>query len=222
MDLRECLTRLFGKPGRKSMKIIKYLTNTSVHEKHAHTKLKTKQNSEQGIAGFAIGYASTGGTAIAEIQFADYIFPAFDQIVNEAAKFRYRSGSEWDCGGLTIRCPSGAVGHGGLYHSQSPEAYFTHTPGLRVVMPSGPYDAKGLLLASIRSKDPVIFFEPKTLYRSAVEEVPEDDYEIEQGKANVVQNGTDVTIVGYGNQVTLTMSHDVLAVPAFFKSTSWT
>lgn len=156
---------------------------------------------EQGIAGFAIGYASTGGTAIAEIQFADYIFPAFDQIVNEAAKFRYRSGSEWDCGGLTIRCPSGAVGHGGLYHSQSPEAYFTHTPGLRVVMPSGPYDAKGLLLASIRSKDPVIFFEPKTLYRSAVEEVPEDDYEIELGKANVVQNGTDVTIVGYGNQM---------------------
>ena len=157
--------------------------------------------SEQGIAGFAVGYASTGGTAIAEIQFADYIFPAFDQLVNEAAKFRYRSGNDWNCGGLTIRCPSGAVGHGGLYHSQSPEAYFCHTPGLRVVMPSGPFDAKGLLLSSIRSKDPVIFFEPKTLYRSAVEEVPEDDYEIELGKASIIQEGTDVTIVGYGSQV---------------------
>jgi 2-oxoisovalerate dehydrogenase E1 component beta subunit len=97
---------------------------------------------EQGIAGFAIGYASTGGTAIAEIQFADYIFPAFDQLVNEAAKFRYRSGNEFNCGGLTIRAPCGAVGHGALYHSQSPEAYFCHTPGLRVVVPSTPADAK--------------------------------------------------------------------------------
>ena len=96
---------------------------------------------------------------------------------------------------------TGAVGHGGLYHSQSPEAYFCHTPGLRVVMPSGPADAKGLLLASIRSKDPVIFFEPKVLYRSSVEEVPEDDYEIELGKANVVQEGDDVTMVGYGSQL---------------------
>jgi len=105
---------------------------------------------EQGIAGFAIGYASMGKTCIAEMQFADYIFPAFDQIVNEAAKFRYRSGGQWDCGGLTIRSPCSAVGHGALYHSQSPEAYFTHTPGLKVVVPSTPVDAKGLLLASIR------------------------------------------------------------------------
>jgi len=90
---------------------------------------------EQGIAGFAIGYASMGKTAIAEMQFADYIFPAFDQLVNEAAKFRYRSGNQFDCGGLTVRTPCGAVGHGGLYHSQSPEAYFCHTPGLKVVMP---------------------------------------------------------------------------------------
>ena len=119
---------------------------------------------EQGIAGFAIGYASMGKTAIAEIQFADYIFPAFDQLVNEAAKFRYRSGNEFNCGGLTIRTPCGAVGHGALYHSQSPEAYFAHTPGLKVVMPSTPADAKGLLLSSIRSPDPVIFFEPKALY----------------------------------------------------------
>jgi len=156
---------------------------------------------EQGIAGFAIGYASMGKTAIAEIQFADYIFPAFDQLVNEAAKFRYRSGNQFNCGGLTIRTPCGAVGHGGHYHSQSPEAYFCHTPGLKVVMPSGPADAKGLLLASIRCPDPVIFFEPKILYRSAVEEVPVGDYEVELGKAKVVKEGNNVTIVAWGNQV---------------------
>lgn len=156
---------------------------------------------EQGIAGFAIGYASMGKTAIAEIQFADYIFPAFDQLVNEAAKFRYRSGNEFDCGGLTVRTPCGAVGHGALYHSQSPEAYFTHTPGLKVVMPSTPRDAKGLLLASIRSPDPVIFFEPKALYRAAVEDVPDGDFEVELGKAAIRREGTDVTVVGWGGQM---------------------
>eukprot|EP01033_Poteriospumella_lacustris_P006553 gene6554-4724_t len=156
---------------------------------------------EQGIAGFAIGYASMGKTAIAEIQFADYIFPAFDQIVNEAAKFRFRSGNEFNCGGLTFRTPCGAVGHGALYHSQSPEAYFCHTPGLVVVMPSCPSDAKGLLLSSIRSPDPVVFFEPKALYRAAVEEVPVGDYMVPLGKAKVTREGTDVTIVAWGNQV---------------------
>ena len=98
----------------------------------------------QGILGFAIGAAAEGMSPIAEIQFADYIFPAFDQIVNEAAKFRFRSGGEYDVGGLTIRTPYGAVGHGGHYHSQSPEAFFTHVPGLKVVMPSGPREAKGV------------------------------------------------------------------------------
>jgi 2-oxoisovalerate dehydrogenase E1 component beta subunit len=123
--------------------------------------------SEQGIVGFGIGVASAGATAIAEIQFADYIFPAFDQIVNEAAKFRYRSGGLFNCGGLTIRTPCSAVGHGGHYHSQSPEAYFAHTPGLKVVIPRSPIQAKGLLLASIRDKNPLVFFEPKVLYRSS-------------------------------------------------------
>ena len=156
---------------------------------------------EQGIAGFAIGYASMGKTAIAEIQFADYIFPAFDQLVNEAAKFRSRSGNQFDCGGLTIRTPCGAVGHGALYHSQSPEAYFAHTPGLKVVMPSSPSDAKGLLLSSIRSPDPVIFFEPKALYRAAVEEVPEGEYMVPLGVAKVVQEGTHVTVLGWGGQM---------------------
>ena len=119
------------------------------------------------FSGFAIGMAAAGSTAIAEIQFADYIFPAFDQIVNEAAKYRYRSGGEFDCGSLTIRTPCGAVGHGGHYHSQSPEAYFAHTPGLRVVIPRNAYDAKGLLLAAVACDDPVIFLEPKALYRAA-------------------------------------------------------
>jgi 2-oxoisovalerate dehydrogenase E1 component beta subunit len=164
-----------------------------------------------------------GRTAIAEIQFAgkntsqpaltsphcdfpllpslDYIFPAFDQIVNEAAKFRFRSGNEFNCGGLTFRTPCGAVGHGALYHSQSPEAYFTHTPGLKVVIPSGPADAKGLLLASIRCPDPVIFFEPKALYRAAVEEVPVGDYEVPLGQAKIVREGSDVTLVSWGGQM---------------------
>lgn len=133
--------------------------------------------------------------------FTDYIFPAFDQIVNEAAKFRFRSGNEFNCGGLTFRTPCGAVGHGALYHSQSPEAYFCHTPGLVVVMPSCPSDAKGLLLSSIRSPDPVVFFEPKALYRAAVEEVPVGDYMVPLGKAKVTREGTDVTIVAWGNQV---------------------
>ena len=157
--------------------------------------------SEQGIAGFAIGYAAVGKTAIAEIQFADYIFPAFDQIVNEAAKYRYRSGNLFDCGSLTFRTPYGAVGHGGHYHSQSPEAYFTQTPGLKVVMPRGPVQAKGLLLASVREPDPVVFFEPKALYRAAVDEVPVEDYEIPLGVADIMRQGSDITVVGWGAQM---------------------
>lgn len=156
---------------------------------------------EQGIIGFAIGIASVGGTPIAEIQFADYIFPAFDQIVNEAAKFRYRSGDQFDVAGLTIRSPYGAVGHGGHYHSQSPEAYFTHTPGLKVVFARGPTQAKGLLLSCIRDPNPVLFFEPKRLYRAAEDMVPVGDYMLPLGQADIVKEGSDVTIIGYGAQV---------------------
>lgn len=157
--------------------------------------------SEQGIAGFAIGMASVGHTPIAEIQFADYIFPAFDQIVNEAAKFRYRSGNHFDVGGLTFRTAWGAVGHGGHYHSQCPEAFFTHAAGLKIVVPRGPYQAKGLLLASIRDRNPSIFFEPKALYRAAVDDVPIGDYEVELGKAELVKEGSDVSCVAWGTQV---------------------
>lgn len=156
---------------------------------------------EQGLVGFGIGMAAVGGTAIAEVQFADYIFPAMDQICNEAAKFRYRSGGEFDVGGLTIRAPSSAVGHGGHYHSQSPEVYFAHTPGLKVVYPRDAITAKGLLLACIRDRNPCIFFEPKILYRSSVQEVPTGDFMLPLGKAEVLTSGSDITVVAWGSQV---------------------
>lgn len=107
----------------------------------------------------------------------------------------------FDVGSLTFRAPCGAVGHGALYHSQSPEAYFAHTPGLKIAIPRGPIKAKGLLLASINDKNPCILLEPKTLYRSAVEEVPVEAYECELGKADVLMNGSDVTLIGWGTQV---------------------
>uniref|UniRef100_A0A7S2TZ47 3-methyl-2-oxobutanoate dehydrogenase (2-methylpropanoyl-transferring) n=1 Tax=Lotharella oceanica TaxID=641309 RepID=A0A7S2TZ47_9EUKA len=156
--------------------------------------------SEQGIVGFATGMCSIGHTAIAEIQFADYIHPAFDQIINEASKYRYRSGSQFECGGLTIRTPYGVVGHGGFYHSQSPEATYC-VPGVKVVIPRGPIQAKGLLLSCIRDRNPCIFFEPKILYRSAVDEVPDGDYMIPLGKADVMREGSDITIIGWGSQL---------------------
>jgi len=160
-----------------------------LNEKYGVDRVFNTPLSEQGIVAFGIGLASVGSTAIAEIQFADYIFPAFDQIVNEAAKYRYRSGNEFNSGRLTIRAPYGAVGHGAWYHSQSPEAQFAHVPGLIVVFPRSPIQAKGLLLSSIRRNDPVIFLEPKRLYRVAEEEVPEEDYEIPLMKGEIIQSG---------------------------------
>lgn len=154
---------------------------------------------EQGIMGFAIGAAAEGLRPVAEIQFADYVYPAFDQLVNEAAKYRYRDGAcGRSVGGLTVRMPCGGVGHGALYHSQSPESLFTHIPGLRVVMPRSPLQAKGLLLAAIRSNDPVIFMEPKILYRAAVEQVPTAAYTLPLSKADIVKEGKDITIISYG------------------------
>lgn len=173
----------------------------NLRDKYGQDRVFNTPLCEQGIAGFAIGVANVGATAIAEIQFADYIFPAFDQIVNEAAKYRYRSGGQYDCGSLTFRVPCGAVGHGALYHSQSPEAYFAHTPGLNVVVPRGPVKAKGLLLGCIKNPNPCIIFEPKTLYRAAVEEVPVDSYTSEIGKADVLRKGKDITLIGWGTQV---------------------
>ena len=162
--------------------------------------------SEQGLVGFGIGAAMEGFRPVAEIQFADYVFPAFDQIVNEAAKTRYRAGWNGDldaCGGLVVRMPTGGVGHGALYHSQSPESLFTHVPGMRVVIPRSPSQAKGLLLAAIASPDPVIFMEPKILYRAAVEHVPQEPYTLPLDKAEILKEGKDVTIVSYGTPLYL-------------------
>lgn len=180
-----------------------FRVTSGLREKYGDDRVFNTPLCEQGIAGFACGLASNGATAMAEIQFADYIFPAFDQIVNEIAKYRYRGGGQFDSGRLVIRTPCGAVGHGGCYHSQSPEAYFCHTPGLVVVVPSTPHDAKGLLIAASRSRDPVIFMEPKILYRNtdAAEQVPEGPYAEELGKARVWQEGKDLTVVGWGTQM---------------------
>ena len=153
--------------------------------------------SEGGIIGTAIGLALYGMRPVAEIQFSDFIFPAFDQIVNELAKYRYRSGGQYTAP-MVVRTPVGGGIRGGHYHSQSPEAYFLHTPGLKVVAPSNPYDAKGLLSSAIRDDDPVLFFEPKRVYRAARGEVPEEDYQIPLGLANTVREGNDVTIVAWG------------------------
>lgn len=152
---------------------------------------------EGGIIGTAIGMALYGIRPIAEIQFSDFIFPAFDQIINEAAKYRFRSGGQFTCP-LLIRTPSGGGIKGGLYHSQSPEAYFIHTAGLKVVIPSNPYDAKGLLLSAMQEEDPVIFFEPKRIYRASRGEVPETEYAIPLGKANIVKTGNKLTLISYG------------------------
>ena len=156
--------------------------------------------SEDGIVGAAIGMATNGLKPIAEIQFQDFIFPAFDQIVSEAAKLRYRSGGQYTCP-LVIRTPYGGGIRGGLYHSQSGEAYFCHTPGLKVVIPSTPYDAKGLLLASIDDPDPVLFLEPKALYRSVKGEVPEGRYTVDLSTLRTAREGTGVTVFCYGAMV---------------------
>jgi 2-oxoisovalerate dehydrogenase E1 component beta subunit len=160
--------------------------------------------SEDGIVGTAIGMAMNGLKPVAEIQFQDFIFPAFDQIVSEAAKLRYRSGGQFTAP-LVIRTPYGGGIRGGLYHSQSGEAYFCHTPGLKVVVPSTPHDAKGLLLASIADPDPVIFLEPKALYRSVKGEVPEGGYTVELSTLREARPGKDVTVFCYGAMVPVTL-----------------
>lgn len=157
---------------------------------------------EQGIVGAAIGMAIGGLRPVAEIQFMDYILPAFDQIVNELAKMRYRSGGETTAP-VVVRAPCCGGIHGGHYHSQSTEAYFCHTPGVQVVMPSDPYDAKGLLISAIRGEDPVIFLEPKKLYRSAKAEVPDEPFTVPIGPLKRLREGGDVTVVSWGVMATV-------------------
>ncbi|CAN5822117.1 3-methyl-2-oxobutanoate dehydrogenase subunit beta [soil metagenome] len=156
--------------------------------------------SESMIVGASIGAALNGLRPVPEIQFADFIMPAFNQIVSEAARMRYRSNGTFTCP-MTIRAPYGGGVHGALYHSQSVEAFFAHVPGLKVVIPSTPYDARGLLRSSIRDEDPVLFFEHKKMYRSVRGEVPDSDYSIPLGEAKVVREGSQVSIIGYGLMV---------------------
>jgi 2-oxoisovalerate dehydrogenase E1 component beta subunit len=177
-----------------------FRATSGLHEEFGPDRVFDTPLAEAGIIGTAIGMALYGLRPVPEIQFADFIYPAYDQIVNELAKFRYRSGGQYPCP-VVIRTPYGGGIRGGHYHSQSPEAYFVHTPGLKVVIPSNPYDAKGLLTSAIRGEDPVIFMEPKRVYRAAKGEVPEGEYTVELGKAKVVREGAQLTVLCYGAMV---------------------
>ena len=167
--------------------------------------------SEAAIIGAAVGMAAHGLRPVAEIQFADYVYPGFDQLVSQAAKLRYRSGGQFFAP-MVVRMPAGGGVKGGHHHSQNPETHFVHTPGLKVVYPSSPLDAKGLLTTAIRDDDPVIFMEPKRLYRAVKEEVPDGEYTVPLGEARVRLEGSDVVLVSYGGSVAETMkAADALA-----------
>ncbi|HYM81879.1 MAG TPA: alpha-ketoacid dehydrogenase subunit beta [Candidatus Limnocylindria bacterium] len=159
---------------------------------------------ENGIIGGAIGMALYGLRPIAEIQFVDFIYPAFDQIVSELAKMRWRSAGQYPCP-VIVRAPYGGGIKGGLYHSQSPEAYFCHTAGLTVVIPSTPADAKGLLLAALEGEDPVIFLEPKRLYRTTKAEVPEGRMTVPLSSARIAREGEQCTVLAYGAMVPVSL-----------------
>lgn len=174
-----------------------FKTTAGLQQQFGEARVIDAPLAESAITGVAIGAAMHGMRPIAEIQFADFILPAMNQIISEAAKIRYRSNNDWSCP-LVIRAPFGGGVHGALYHSQSVEALFASTPGLKVVIPSSPYDAKGLLKAAIRDPDPVLFFEHKRAYRLLKEEVPATDYTLPLGKACVKREGTDITIITYG------------------------
>jgi len=187
-----------------------------LQKKHGLTRSFDAPISETGIVGTAIGMSTYGLRPVVEIQFADYIYPAYDQIVSEAAKMRYRSGGQFTCP-MVIRSPYGGGIFGGQTHSQSPESLFTHIAGLKVVIPSNPYDAKGLLISAIEDEDPVVFFEPKRLYNGPFDgwhekpvspwkaqelaQVPAEKYNVPIGKARVMREGNDVTILAYGTMV---------------------
>ena len=187
-----------------------------LQEKYGRSRCFDAPINESGIVGTAIGMAAYGLKPVIEIQFADYVYPAYDQIVSEAARLRHRSNGDFTCP-IVIRMPTGGGIFGGQTHSQSPEAIFTHVSGLKVVIPSNPVDAKGLLLASIADPDPVIFLEPKRLYngpfyghhdrplttwkKHALGAVPEGDEIVPLGKAKITRDGADVTVLAYGTMV---------------------
>lgn len=168
-----------------------------LYERFGEDRVIDTPLTESAIAGVAIGAAMYGLRPVAEMQFADFILPAVNQIIAEAARIRYRSNNDWSCP-LVIRAPYGGGVHGGLYHSQSVEAIFANQPGLKIVMPSTPYDVKGLLKAAIRDDDPVLFFEHKRAYRLIKGEVPDDDYVLPIGKADLKRDGDDITVITYG------------------------
>jgi pyruvate dehydrogenase E1 component beta subunit len=155
---------------------------------------------ESGIIGVSIGMAVKGLRPVAEIQFEGFLHPAMDQIMNHAARIRNRSRGRYTCP-MVIRSPWGGGIHAPEHHSESPEALFAHTPGIKVVIPSSPYDAKGLIISAIRDPDPVLFFEPKRIYRAVKEEVPDGDYTVPIGKAKVIREGSDLTIISWGAMV---------------------
>lgn len=169
-------------------------------DEFGETRVQDSPLTESAIVGVGVGAALYGTKPVCEIQFADFIFPAMNQIISEAAKMRYRSNSDWTVP-MVIRAPFGGGIHGGLYHSQSVEQYFTNTAGLKVVIPSTPRDAKGLLAAAVRDPDPVLFFEHKGLYRAIKEEVPDGEFIIPIGKADVKRDGSDITVITYGKCV---------------------
>lgn len=177
-----------------------FLATEGLYDKFGEERVIDSPLAESAIVGVSIGAAMYGLRPIAEIQFADFILPAVNQIVSEAAKIRYRSYNDWSCP-ITIRAPYGAGVNGGLYHSQSLEAMFSSHPGLKVVIPSSPADAKGLLKSAIRDNDPVLFFEHKRAYRLLREHVSKDDYTIPIGKAHVKREGDDITVITYGLMV---------------------
>lgn len=193
-----------------------FKATAGLQAKYGKTRVFDTPISECGIIGVAVGMAAYGLRPVPEIQFADYIYPAFDQIVSEAARLRYRSVGEFTAP-LTVRAPFGGGIFGGQTHSQSPEGIFTHVAGLKTVIPSTPYDAKGLLIAAIADNDPVIFFEPKRIYngpfdghydrpvtpwsRHPASDVPDGHYIVPLGKAAIVREGADLTILAYGTMV---------------------
>ena len=175
-----------------------FRATVGLFDKYGPERVVDSPLAELTIVGVGIGAALYGKHPICEIQFADFIFPAFNQIISEAAKMTYRSNGEWTVP-MVIRAPYGGGISGGLYHSQSVEAFFTHVPGLKVVIPSNPYDAKGLLKSAIRDPNPVMFFEPKKGYRLIKGEVPDDEeYTVPIGPAKISREGKDLSVFAYG------------------------
>lgn len=172
-------------------------TTKGLYEEFGELRSLDTPLAESAIAGVAIGAAMYGMRPIAEMQYSDFMLPATNQIISEAAKIRYRSNNDWNCP-VVIRAPYGGGIFGGLYHSQCPESIFFGTPGLKIVAPATPYDAKGLLKAAIREEDPVLYFEHKKCYRMIEGEVPEEDYIVPIGKADVKREGEDLTVITYG------------------------